>query len=474
LSYFFTFLLLFIFWKMQIKILLLASGLGLIKGLTIFLIIFSSVLLFNLLKDKKKFLKLQSFFKQYEGNKSVLIVMLAFYLVSFFEGIAGFGTPAIIVAPLLILFGFRAKTACILTLFANTLSVPFGAFATPLNFGIDSVSLYGNIEKIAFFISVFNSIIACFFPLILIFIFNFLEKNKKEKISIKKNIFFLLASGFVFAFSFFFTNYFFGFEFSSIVAPVFSFFVMSLFLFSKKKRSVSFFSLAKNFISYILLVFLLIASRINLFDFGDFLQSQKISFDFANKEHSFSLYNPYFLIFLVFFISCIFYKVKLSQIKNKLLKSFEITKNAFITLIFTLAFVQIIIFSYINQINIESIPQIIGNFFSQFSYFYLFISPFVGVFGAFLAGSATVSNLIFTNIQENIAMSNNLPVNLILSLQAIGAGIGNAVAIHNIVGVVTILGLKNESFIFKKNIKLVFGYAFIIGVFGFFTFFIFF
>lgn len=72
--------------------------------------------------------------KQYAP--ATLLLLLVWFLCCFFEGIAGFGIPALLIAPLLINTGYKPTSAIVLTLSANTLSVCYGALGTPLKLGL--------------------------------------------------------------------------------------------------------------------------------------------------------------------------------------------------------------------------------------------------------------------------------------------------------------------------------------------------
>ncbi len=73
-----------------------------------------------------------------------------------------------------------------------------------------------------------------------------------------------------------------------------------------------------------------------------------------------------------------------------------------------------------------------------------FISFFLGVLGAFFAGSNTVSNLMFSPIQYSIAMDQGLDITGLLALQNSGGAIGNAICVFNIVAACSVLGLSHK------------------------------
>jgi len=75
---------------------------------------------------------------------------------------------------------------------------------------------------------------------------------------------------------------------------------------------------------------------------------------------------------------------------------------------------------------------------------WIYFAGFLGALGSFFSGSNTISNLTFGPIQLRIAQDLALSSTTVLALQTVGAAMGNMVAVHNIVAVCAVLGLKNE------------------------------
>jgi lactate permease len=61
------------------------------------------------------------------------------------------------------------------------------------------------------------------------------------------------------------------------------------------------------------------------------------------------------------------------------------------------------------------------------------IAPFVGMLGTFVTGSATASNILFTDFQQATAQNLDLPVLALLGAQGFGAAVGNIICPHNII-----------------------------------------
>lgn len=72
------------------------------------------------------------------------------------------------------------------------------------------------------------------------------------------------------------------------------------------------------------------------------------------------------------------------------------------------------------------------------------LSPAVGVLGTFVTGSATASNILFTEFQLSTAAALSLPPVLMVAAQAVGAAVGNVVAPHNIVAGSATVGVQGR------------------------------
>ena len=73
-----------------------------------------------------------------------------------------------------------------------------------------------------------------------------------------------------------------------------------------------------------------------------------------------------------------------------------------------------------------------------------FFSGFIGAFGAFIAGSNTVSDILFGLFQYEAAQAVGAPTQVVVGAQAVGGAIGNLVSIHNVVAALTVVGLIGE------------------------------
>src|SRR5699024_11815389 len=75
------------------------------------------------------------------------------------------------------------------------------------------------------------------------------------------------------------------------------------------------------------------------------------------------------------------------------------------------------------------------------------VSPWIGAMGAFIAGSNTISNMMFSYFQWSTASQIGLSTDLaaqVVALQAIGGAAGNMISVHNVVAACAVVGLVNK------------------------------
>ena len=109
---------------------------GLFITFDILYIVFGAILLLNLLKYSGGVAVIRRGFTEISGDRRVQVVLIVWLFGSFIEGASGFGTPAAIVAPLLVALGFPALAAVMLGMMVQSTAVTFGAVGTPILVGI--------------------------------------------------------------------------------------------------------------------------------------------------------------------------------------------------------------------------------------------------------------------------------------------------------------------------------------------------
>ncbi|WP_306055963.1 L-lactate permease [Natronococcus wangiae] len=126
----------FVWWNNSPAHLAGASIVGVMTALEILWIVFGALVLLYTLMQAGAFDRINRGFAAVSDDRRVQIVLLAFFLATFIEGAAGFGTPAAVVAPLLLALGFPALAAVIAALIGHIIAVTYGAVGTPIIVGI--------------------------------------------------------------------------------------------------------------------------------------------------------------------------------------------------------------------------------------------------------------------------------------------------------------------------------------------------
>ena len=109
---------------------------GVITALQILFIVFGALVLLYTMLRAGAFDSLNRGFTRISDDRRVQVILLGFFLAAFIEGAAGFGTPAAVVAPLLLGLGFPALAAVIAALVGHVVAVTYGAVGTPIIVGI--------------------------------------------------------------------------------------------------------------------------------------------------------------------------------------------------------------------------------------------------------------------------------------------------------------------------------------------------
>jgi lactate permease len=123
-------------------------------------------------------------------------------------------------------------------------------------------------------------------------------------------------------------------------------------------------------------------------------------------------------------------------------------------LLFTVPMMPILINSGVSAAELSSMPILMARWVTDsVGGIYPLLAPSVGALGAFIAGSNTISNMLFSQFQFGAANSLGISSALIVAVQAIGAAAGNRVTIDNVVAASATVGLLGrEGSILRKTV----------------------
>lgn len=485
-------------WDMTVNR-VLASGLqGLVITVSVLWIVFGAIFLLNTLKHTGAIKIIRGGFTQVSPDRRVQAIIIAWCFGTFIEGASGFGTPAAIAAPLLVAIGFPALAAVLMGMMIQSTPVSFGAVGTPIVIGVNkgldapaiSELLTANgstwevfMQLITSQVALMHGLIGTFLPLFMVIMLTrFFGSNKswKEGFAITP---FALFAGLSFTIPYALTGILLGPEFPSLMGGLVSMAVVVTaakngFLIPKKtwdfpastEWPASWFGqLSLNqvtdgapspsaekmspllaWVPYLLVALLLVCSRVFV-EFKTLLTDLTLFFSSILGEVGISagfspLYLPGGILVVCALIAALVQTEKSTvALRAAFQESSKTILGAGFVLIFTIPMVRIFINSGVNLSDIPSMPVSGAALFAGvFGAGFPMVSATIGALGAFIAGSNTVSNMMFSQFQYEAAMSLNIAPSITIAAQAVGAAAGNMIAIHNVVAASATVGLLGQ------------------------------
>ena len=477
----------FFFWDIDIKALFAGSIFGMLNSADVLIIILGAILLMNTLKASGATASINRGFMNICPDKRVQACIIGFSFCSFIEAAAGFGTPAALAGPLMVSLGFPPMAAAMIALVCDSTAVSFGAVGTPVTSALGALGLSGNADftsQFAFWTALPHAIVGIFLPLIVLMMTTkFFSKEKSFKPALEAAPF-ALFTGLTFSIPLLLISLFVGYEFASLLAALFSIAVTVIaakkgflvpkntwdfgpkeewnkeWLATSKVSPVaeSKMSLLKAWIPYLLVALILVLTRIPQLGIKNILTTNsffviKINnlFGFDNLDWSLKwAYLPGTFFVIVAIITNFIHKMDKEKIKQSWKDTIKQLSGAALALLFGLALVEIL--KYKNNEGVSMMVEMANALAKVGKGLYILISPFIGVLGAFVSGSATISMNLFSNLQYDTAYALGLPTVFIVSMQCVGAAVGNMVCINNAVAASATIGtVGKEGKLIKMN-----------------------
>ncbi|EGQ9898245.1 L-lactate permease [Vibrio cholerae] len=504
-----------IFWDMSANRVIASVLQGLGITVSVLWIVFGAIFLLNTLKYTGAITTIRNGFTNISPDRRVQAIIIAWCFGSFIEGASGFGTPAAIAAPLLVAIGFPALAAVLMGMMIQSTPVSFGAVGTPIivgvNKGLDThnitEALIANgsnwdvyLQQITTSVALIHASVGTLMPILMaMMLTRFFGKNRSwtEGLDILP---FAIFSGLAFTVPYALTGVFLGPEFPSLMGGLVGLAIVVTaakkgFLVPKTKWDfrpenewpaewlgslkmdlddvkAKPMSLALAWAPYVLLAVILVASRVSP-DFKALLLGIKVSFSNILGETGIStaiepLYLPGGILVFVALIAVLTQARSLAPMVKAFGESTKTLIGAGFVLVFTIPMVRIFINSGVNGADLASMPVTTANFAAGLvGDAFPMLSATVGALGAFIAGSNTVSNMMFSQFQFEVAQTLTISSVVIIALQAVGAAAGNMIAIHNVVAASATVGLLGrEGATLRKTVLPTLYYLVLTGIIG--------
>ncbi|ALN18036.1 L-lactate permease [Ectopseudomonas mendocina] len=500
-------------WDMTLNRVLASTLQGLLITLGLLWIIFGAILLLNTLKHSGGITAIRAGFTTISPDRRIQTIIIAWLFGCFIEGASGFGTPAAIAAPLLVAIGFPAMAAVLMGMLVQSTPVSFGAVGTPiivgLNTGLDTATIGAQLveqgsswaqflQLITSEVAIIHATVGVVMPVIMaMMLTRFFGQEKSWKAGLEVLPFAIFA-GLAFVVPYVFTGVFLGPEFPSLLGGLIGLAIVTSaarFGFLVPKNTWDFapadkwpsewlgtvemkldeltakpMSALRAWLPYVLVGALLVVSRV-FPEVGNALKAVVVNFPDLLGEAGVSanfqpLYLPGGILVAVVLATFFLHGMKARDLGKAVKESSSVLLSAGFVLLFTVPMVRILINSGVNGAELASMPILMARWVADsVGGIYPLLAPSIGALGAFIAGSNTVSNMMFSQFQFGVASSLGISSALIVAVQAVGAAAGNMVAIHNVVAASATVGLLGrEGSTLRKTIWPTLYYVLFTGI----------
>ena len=511
-------------WQISLSKVLAASINGLIVAGTLIYIIFGAILLLNTLQQSGAINTIRQGFSDITPDRRIQVIIIAWLFGTFIEGSAGFGTPAAVAVPLMVGLGFPAMAAVVAGMIIQSTPVSFGAMGTPILVGVNT-GLSADPEMLAYAqelgyaewedflafigakVAIIHAAAGTFIPLLVTAImtrFFGAKRSFEDGFKVWK---FAIFAAFSMTIPYLLVATFLGPEFPSMFGGMIGLAIVVTaakagFLmpkgepwdFDDKKNwdeewtgslqtadvaidAKPAMSLMRAWSPYFFVAGLLVLTRLRAINMEAFLRSDNplITWTWpqifgSDISASFQpLWSPGTIFIIVSLITIILHGIRGSEYKIAFGNSLKTLVPASTALVFTVPMVQVFINSSGGAAGYEQMPIALAEGVANIAgSAWPFFSTFIGGLGAFVAGSNTVSNMMFSLFQFGVGERILADPTWIVALQAVGGASGNIICVHNVVAASAVAGLiGKEGAVIRKTLLPFCYYALITGSLGY-------
>ncbi len=502
-------------WRMPPAWLAGASVAGALSALNILVIVFGAILLMNTLEGSGAVAVINGTFRGISADRRIQAIVIAFLFVSFVEGAAGFGTPAALAGPLLVSLGFPPLAAVILSLIGDSTAVSFGAVGTPITGGVArildsdavraSLAQYGwsweiFVRQVGLWSAISHAVMGTLIPLVIVFVMTLLFGRGNAIRDTARVAPFAIFAGLAFTIPYVGIAAFLGPELPGLLGALIALtltiaaarrgFLVPAEVWRfpseekrpeavqpdemppKGERNLGPFA---AWLPYTLVAILLVITRVQQFGLKRLLTAPGVTLaweQILGTSLSYRLqplYLPGIVPFIAVAIAAIpILKMERRVVREAWIRSVRQIVPAMIALVFAVAMVNVMRFSGNNASGtVDMLKSLSLAAAAVLSPVWPMVAPFVGVLGTFMTGSNTVSNVLFSGFQYEVAATAGISRVVVLGLQVAGGAAGNMICVHNVVAASTTVGVVGEEGrIIRTNAVPAAVYALIVGAIG--------
>jgi lactate permease len=507
-------------WKVPVLKVTAATLKGLIVTGSLLFIIFGAILLLNTLKESGALRTLRHGLTGVTSDRRIQVIIIAWLFGAFIEGVAGFGTPAAVAVPLLVGLGFPGMAAVTAGMIIQSTPVSFGAAGTPILVGV-STGLSGDAGVQAFAtglgytewtdflamigvkVAVLHAVAGTLVPLLVVaFMTRFFGPNRSFAEGVRVWRFALFAS-FAMTIPYVAAAFFLGPEFPTLMGSLFGLTVVVWaarkgFLVPPAAEAWEFgpreswpaewtgsidlsdpdgagerMPALRAWLPYLMVAALLILTRLKFLPLAGWLKAWGVGFTDLFGTGVTARVEPLYLpgtVFVVVSLATLFlHGIEQKSYRRAWRTSLGATGRASVALVFTVPMVQVFINSGSGAAGFERMPIALADGVAALAgSAWPVFAPVIGGLGAFVAGSNTVSNMMFSLFQFGVGERIGVEPTWIVALQAVGGAAGNMICVHNVVAASAVVGLVGkEGAVLRLTLMPFLYYALLPGAIGY-------
>ncbi|MDA8352909.1 MAG: L-lactate permease [Firmicutes bacterium] len=498
-------------WKVSFSQVAAATVNGLVVAIELLYIIFGAILLLNTLRESGALRTIRQGFTDITPDRRIQVIIIAWLFGSFIEGSAGFGTPAAVAVPLLVGLGFPAMSAVVAGMIIQSTPVSFGALGTPMRVGVQTglsadpgiaSDLSAYVSMVAGKVALLHTLAGTLVPLLVVGIMTrFFGKHRSFSEGLKVWKFALFAA-LAMTVPYVIVANLLGPEFPSLIGGLVGLTVVGFaakkgFLvpsveehwdFEPRERWESGWSgtisiqesgggrrmgMLQAWVPYLMVALFLVITRLKWLPVEGWLQAWEIRlshlFGTSITASLQPLYIPGTIFIVVSLLTFILHGMHPSRYGQAWKSSGKALISASTALVFTVPMVQVFINSGGGAAGFEAMPVVLADYVAGLAgEYWPFFSTFIGGLGAFVAGSNTVSNMMFSLFQYNVGVNISVDPSWVVALQAVGGAAGNMICVHNVVAASSTVGLVGkEGEVIRKTLWPFTYYALFTGSVGY-------
>lgn len=431
---------------------------------TILWIIFGALCLYQLQERSGSLERLRDAIGSISGDTRIAAILIAWFFALFAEGAAGFGTAVALAAPFLVGFGFAPAQAVVITLIGHSVGVSFGAVGTPI---------LAQAQLVPFAAGELGAAAASFHVVLgwvmLVALLRHVAPDSPTTVRGSIYVWVTVASAAYLVPMYLIAKYV-GPELPTLGGAIVGGIVfVALFVAVQRSASTdgdgrsgqgaSAVDILRAASPYLVVIGLVLITRL-VGPIEEVLRQIAWAWSLWGKfRGEFSpLFHPGTLLTVGFFIGAFIVRASRREVADSLRSALRQLGPVTIALVMMLGLSRVMVhFGMIDALAEWSATAA--------GVAWPFFAPWVGVLGTFVTGSATASNILFSEFQYATTTRLEMPALIILGAQSFGAAVGNIICPHNIIAGGATVGISGEEgAILRKTLGACLLYAMLGGV----------